>query len=172
MPEGVDCGSFDDPLTDPLAIDDEFNVTNDTIETVSDTESSTIDEVIFVDIEKLVCKSKDDVVESKEHESDINGNDRQLTVEIKKKIVDKVQANRSKSNEVKEDQTNVEEGKEVEEANKSAESSFVISVNSSEPELEDVTDTSVLLEEIRSDGSDSGLGSDNLRSMIERTWPR
>lgn len=51
------------------------------------------------------------------------------------------------------------------ELNKSADSSFQTSVVNSEAETEEVTDTSVLLEELRSDGSDSGLGSDSLRSI-------
>ena len=145
--EGVegDNNNFEDPLTDPLAIDDELEEKDGrVVEIPSETENVSIDDIIFVDIEKLKCKE-----DTKVHESDINGNER-----------------RSEDSPVVNAQENSDkESEKPEEVVKTAESSFVISVNSSEPETDDVTDTSVLLEEIRSDGSDSGLGSDSLRSI-------
>lgn len=140
LPEGVEGVSFEDPLTDPLAIDEEFSGNNDedVVEVQSEAESVSIENIIFVDIEKLKCK-----VDSETSQSDINGNDRHSVINS---------------------EPSKEEASETSEV-KSADSSLVISVNSSEPEIDDVTDTSVLLEEIRSDGSDSGLGSDSLRSI-------
>ncbi|CRK86430.1 CLUMA_CG000167, isoform A [Clunio marinus] len=147
-PEGVDCGNFDDPLTDPLAIDDDFTVSNETflnipLETERDV---TIDKVIFVDIEKLKCKDNENL---QNEESDINGNDRKLS------STDEIIQRNGEQSSIKDVTKDV------------TDSSFAINVNSSEPELEDVTDTSTLLEEFRSDGSDSGLGSDSLRSITE-----
>ena len=185
LPEGVEGGNFEDPLTDPLAIDDDFTENNESdnvIEIASETESALSDEIIFVDIETLKCKVKDNESPKEPEsstESDINGNNRN-SLEIKE-IVEKTneQVNVEQheeppdvnneieqpieSNEppIESDDPPVETGEHV----KSAESSFVMSVNNSEPEIDDVTDTSVLLEEIRSDGSDSGLGSDSLRSI-------
>lgn len=157
--EGADSVPFEDPLTDPLAIDDDFNV--DAVIPLAEPESVSIDNVIFVDIEELKCKVKDSESELKSsHASDINGNNRH-SLEVKRKDAHEkvLVANGDK-----------EAAKPSEdELNKSADSSLVTSVNSSEPETDqtDVTDTSVLLEEIRSDGSDSGLGSDSLRSISE-----
>lgn len=156
LPEGA---SFEDPLTDPLAIDDfPEHTDDDNVDVPSETESPPIDSIIFVDIETLKCKVKDNEKSSEAEiklkelpsgqESDINGNDRHsVTVDDEEQPQPAV--------------LHANSDKEA----ASADSSFVISVNSSELENEDVTDTSVLLEEIRSDGSDSGLGSDSLRSI-------
>jgi cysteine/serine-rich nuclear protein len=146
--EGAESGSFEDPLTDPLAIDDDFSAnieSEEVLEEPSETECAVIEDIIFVDIEKLKCKDTANEHEEEEEEdddkkSDINGNNRH-SVGIK------------------------DAPKESDKEPQSADSSFVTSVNSSEPETDDVIDTSVLLEEIRSDGSDSGLGSDSLRSI-------
>lgn len=173
-------GTFEDPLTDPLAIDDEVDGT--VVEVPSETENVSIENIIFVDIEKLKCKVKDNE-ESKSdenlkesissHDSDINGNNRHL-LKVHKKTAVKVEKKQIKiKNLSKEDaqvlDTNVDKESEASanpcDLNKSADSSFAISVISSEPETEEATDTSILLEEIRSDGSDSGLGSDSLRSI-------
>lgn len=182
-PEGVEGGSFEDPLTDPLAIDDNLHDdsgADSVIDVSSEAESPSIENIIFVDIEKLKCKVKDNegTVESPKEpessiESDINGNNRN-SLEIKEeKSVDNINAEK-KSVEKPPDLEPVikiesklidEPSSEPDEHEKSADSSFVISVHSSEPEIDEVTDTSVLLEEIRSDGSDSGLGSDSLRSI-------
>lgn len=172
MPEGEEGGRFEDPLTDPLAIDDDFNDNGaeHVIEHPSQPESASIDKIIFVDIEKLKCKVKDNESPESSTESDINGNNRnsleikevveesdeQIKIEVREELPDIQSENESK---------HVEPPAEPGETVKSAESTFVVSVNSSEPEIDDVTDTSVLLEEIRSDGSDSGLGSDSLRSI-------
>lgn len=172
-PEGAEGGSFEDPLTDPLAIDDEFvTVSENVIEIPSEAESAPIENIIFVDIEKLKCKVKDnDGLELKEsessQESDINGNNRSA-IEIKGAIetIKDVDNEQIKATDVANE--NIESDKQEsekhdDEINKTAESSFVTNVNTSEPEVDEV-DTSVLLEE-RSDGSDSGLGSDSLRSI-------
>lgn len=165
--EAADSGSFEDPLTDPLAIDDDFGESH--VESVitppAEAETvSIVENIIFVDIEKLKCKVKDtentkEITHKKEAESsqvsDINGNNRRSIEEVKTEV------DATKSEELH--QTNGDEA--VEKVPQSADSSFVISVNSSEPENDEVTDTSVLLEELRSDGSDSGLGSDSLRSI-------
>lgn len=181
-PEGVEGSTFEDPLTDPLAIDDDFSTSN--VEAVialpSEPENVSIDNVIFVDIEKLKCKVKDNVSEEKKlkkaetsHVSDINGNNRHsLSNEEVLTEVDVIQ-NETSAETVKvlveaNGDKDIEPSVETDELQKSAESSFVVSVNSSEPDIDeqtDVTDTSVLLEELRSDGSDSGLGSDSLRSI-------
>lgn len=75
-PEG---GSFEDPLTDPLAIDDDFNEAQscvaNAIEVPSEADSASIDNITFVDIEKLKCKIEDNDAISPP-ESDINGNNR------------------------------------------------------------------------------------------------
>lgn len=167
LPEDVEGGSFEDPLTDPLAIDDDFNDNNDAdnvIEDASEPESASIDKIIFVDIEKLKYIVKDN--ESSEEpensiESDINGNNRD-SLEIKEKIETKGSDEHTNAELHVVQNEHVEVPVEPDEQVKSTESSFIISVHSSEPEIDD---TSVLLEEIRSDGSDSGLGSDSLRSI-------
>lgn len=164
--EGTESGSFEDPLTDPLAIDDDFGESNaeSVITLPTEAETVTIENIIFVDIEKLKCKVKDtentkEIKHKKNVEtspvSDINGNNRRSVEEVKTEV------DGAKSGEV--EQANGDEA--VEKVPQSADSSFVISVNSSEPETDEVTDTSALLEELRSDGSDSGLGSDSLRSI-------
>lgn len=179
-PEGVESGSFEDPLTDPLAIDDD--VDGEIVEIPLETENVFIENVIFVDIEKLKHKVKDDeqsksddnLKESKSSlDSDINGNNHH-SLKVQKEIADKVEQKQIKNKNLSKDVAQVLETKSEKECeassnlydlNKSADSSFAISVISSEPETEEATDTSILLEEIRSDGSDSGLGSDSLRSI-------
>lgn len=180
--EGAEGASFEDPLTDPLAIDDELNVSNgESVITPSEPENVSIDNVIFVDIEKLKCKLKEnehleeEILKEAETSqvSDINGNNRHsLSNEEVKTEVDITEADTSR-NDVEVIEKNGDKGADVEisveseEIQKCAESSFVTSVNSSEPDIDeqtDVTDTSGLLEE-RSDGSDSGLGYDSLRSI-------
>lgn len=157
--------SFEDPLTDPLAIDDDFGESNaeSVIALPTEAETATIENIIFVDIEKLKCKVKDTEnakeIKHKKAEtsqvSDINGNNRCSVEEVKTEV------DAAKSEALQ--QANGDEA--TEKVPQSADSSFVISVNSSEPETDEVTDTSALLEELRSDGSDSGLGSDSLRSI-------
>lgn len=174
MPEAV---SFEDPLTDPLAIDEDVNGIADELNSSIDgdvaliplePESVSIDKIIFVDIEKLKCKVEDN--ESSEAEIEIKEAEIELKeTEIELKEASDINGNNTHSIEIKDDDELAESSKELnsdkEPEQASADSSFVISVNSSEPENDDVTDTSVLLEEIRSDGSDSGLGSDSLRSI-------
>lgn len=165
--EGVESENFDDPLTDPLAIDDEV------VELPSEIESVLIENITFVDIEKLKHKVEDSkLIIKKEKDflqsSDINGNNRNLLAETKVKEQKKTVKRKNLVEEAaqKLDSCDKERGASVNDVTKSADnSSFVTSVNSSEPETEEATDTSILLEEIRSDGSDSGLGSDSLRSI-------
>lgn len=174
-PEGADGGNFEDPLTDPLAIDDDFApAIGHAIDIPSEAESASIENIIFVDIEKLKCKVKDndclelEACEKSQEESDINGNNRS-SIEIKgametTKDVDNEQINATETDSVNEKvRSDLHESEKPGEILKSIDSSFVTSVNSSEPEIDEV-DTSVLLEE-RSDGSDSGLGPDSLRSI-------
>lgn len=164
-------GTFEDPLTDPLAIDDDFtSANNDDSDAVempsSEAETASIDSIVFVDIETLKCKLEDSDGKELdiERESDINGNNRP-SVKIKEVNGDVCRVESLKDNSV---EINESSDKELE-VQKSADSSFVIIVNNDERrderDIEDVIDTSVLLEEIRSDGSDSGLGSDSLRSI-------
>lgn len=177
-PEGVESGTFDDPLTDPLAIDELSQTDEIPVEIPSETESASIENIIFVDIEKLKCKikdiksgdkSSDELKESESsQESDINGNNRssfksRKTIKSKSKAEIEQPMNSANVENTNNDDKDLETT-EADAIQKSAESSFVISVNSSEPEIDEVTDTSVLLEE-RSDGSDSGLGHDSLRSI-------
>jgi Cysteine/serine-rich nuclear protein N-terminus len=198
--------TFDDPLTDPLAIDEEYRSENGNTSVIDliaaaaaaereqdeDEENNSLDNFVFVDIEKLKCKINSDstsehnkqkykkLLQASQETSDINGNSKELSnsdVNIKCNLVDAKQLNIQ----VTDDNDDIESkikpsiieqkcdksrahvnGHDV---SKSAESSFVISVTSSEPETDEITDTSILLEEIRSDGSDSGLGSDTLRSI-------
>lgn len=166
-------GTFEDPLTDPLAIDDEIN---EAIEVPSETENVSIENIIFVDIEKLKCKVKDtkDVKDDESQtesvslqDSDINGNDRHL-LKLHKETAVKVEIKQTeKKSLLDEIDTNIDNECKASPCDliKSADSSFATNVISSEPETEEATDTSILLEEIRSDGSDSGLGSDSLRSI-------
>lgn len=179
-PEGAENERFEDPLTDPLAIDEEFTGNDeDIIDVVTEVENTSIENIIFVDIEKLKCKATSDSESSKVdikvneltcRQSDINGNDRtavNVTSEVKNKQPESSQEVSVNDGEILQANGDKESEQltEQDELNKSAESSFAISVNSSEPENDDVTDTSATLEEIRSDGSDSGLGSDSLRSI-------
>jgi hypothetical protein len=156
-------GNFEDPLTDPLAIDDAV------VEIPSEAENVSIENIIFVDIEKLKHKVKDSEksrkpIENQKQANDINGNNRNLHKETKVKEQKKTTKKKNPSKEELDADCDKETEASVNGANKSADNSSVVSVNSSE-EAEEATDTSILLEEIRSDGSDSGLGSDSLRSI-------
>jgi glucan-binding YG repeat protein len=227
-------GAFEDPLTDPLALDDDYVQQVDTITVdnlddeddddddevnnieaiVSDTETNSIDNFIFVDIEKLknkINKGKSEQQlqqqqqKKKSHSrSDINGNskhssDSEIPKKSSKIVIDKNQLdalesatstvttvataatataeigedctdNGHSNNKAFESHSNGHSAKSGE-TNSSSSSTFVINA-SSEAETDEVTDTSsVLLEELRSDGSDSGLGLDTLRniSVIEKS---
>jgi hypothetical protein len=181
---------FDDPLTDPLALDIEVELGNNE-ENVEKPEGSNIEistsqieEIIFVDIEKLKHRVEDreekQIQNNTKHKetnyvkkSDINGNERHSQKALSNckplRTTETSGTNDSpSSNEKHSFQSNEKSDKETEKntLDKSADSSSVISVISSEPENDENTDIS----EIRSDGSDSGLGSDTLRSVsaIER----
>lgn len=160
-PEGAEGATFEDPLTDPLAIDEELAESTSVVDAPSGTENASIENIIFVDIEKLKSKVKDSESPKSSKcspKSDINGNDRHT-------VIEKAKSPPTKGEKALQTSASDEADPDADDLQKSADSSFVISVNSSEPEIEEVTDTSVLLEEIRSDGSDSGLGSDTLRSI-------
>lgn len=184
--------NFDDPLTDPLALDIEVELgNNDEKENEEDEESAieistnSIEEIIFVDIEKLKHRVEDREEKKQQQQqnntkqketnyvkkSDINGNERQALSNCKPQRTtteDTIGTNDSSSPSDENQKNNKSGDKETEKntLDKSADSSSVISVISSEPENDENTDIS----EIRSDGSDSGLGSDTLRSVsaIER----
>jgi cysteine/serine-rich nuclear protein len=212
MPDEIDSSTnggdntvYEDPLTDPLAIDDEYGVNSDEsilkIESES-VDNTLVDDFVFVDIEKLKnnasCSVKTESIGSKlkhskciEH-SDINENKNKIINDIKVK-------NRENINGDKKEEPNIIDRNEMKNrtiasTNKAADDcdsfpivnaesssvketdtnknvdniSFVISATSSEPdEIEEIIDTS----EVRSDGSDSGLGLDILRniSIIEKS---
>lgn len=201
-----------DPLTDPLALDIEVELDpiqeTDNVHNNEDTKSAiegssdhtTIEEIIFVDIEKLKG-SNNRLVEDEEEEnnedydedevdqsnsteasnyveeSDINGNEKhhhhhqlhdnnvdceshetELDVEEpSSSVVDGITSSPQYESNQKSDK---ESEKTSTTLDKSADNSSVISVISSEPE-NDETDIS----ELRSDGSDSGLGSEILHSV-------
>lgn len=179
--DGAENGTFEDPLTDPLAIDEEFSGNDDdVIEVASEAENTSIENIIFVDIEKLKCKGADNdgsevdekVNSVSSRQSDINGNNRTAVkcevTETKQKLPESIKEVSVNDGEIlyANSDKELEQSSVVQdELHKSADSSFVVSVHSSEPENYDVTDTSTILEELRSDGSDSGLGSDSLRSI-------
>lgn len=192
---------YEDPLTDPLAIDDDFDENGLKIEKTSvidNTASSEVNDFIFVDIEKLKCNEKENQVKYEEPKNlksrhlksseygDINGNKKHVNREINSKNKVKLVHEENKlnaslkeyyqldeQNKFENDSMKTEkkiEGTSVmENNNKNVDNiSFVISATNSEPdEIEEITDTS----EVRSDGSDSGLGLDILRniSVIEKS---
>ncbi|CAG9799196.1 unnamed protein product [Chironomus riparius] len=205
-PNEGDNTAFEDPLTDPLAIDDEYGVNSD--ENILHIDNTRVDDFVFVDIEKLKNNSNSVVkresigikLKSSKHIelSDINGN--------KKQIIDDLKVNSLKSDK-KEESDIIEVSQKLESSDRSElrsrknvsinkviddcdsltnekvksssikdndinknidNISFVISATSSvSDETEETIDTS----EVRSDGSDSGLGLDILRniSMIEKS---
>lgn len=178
--------SFDDPLTDPLAIDvEDFTgvssneIIDDVITTVND--KNCVTDFIFVDIEKLKSNKSSDKVDSKHKKSsDINGNNREerddeeqqqeekSVVELQNCDVEELIDKLGQKNQLK---IPIVEETAVVASDKKENGSFVINA-SSEADTDDVTDTSGLLEEIRSDGSDSGYaGSDTHRniSAIEKS---
>lgn len=198
--------SYDDPLTDPLALDIEVELnTEPDSETVhnneeksaiegSPTDQTTIEEIIFVDIEKLKnCHNRLTVNEEDENnedeydgakprssrdpsshmkKSDINGNEKHH--HHRHRHNDNNVDGKSHATELGSEESPVLDGitssyesnqksdeKTSTTGDKSADNSSMISVMSSEPENDEITDIS----ELRSDGSDSGLGSDTLRSV-------
>lgn len=204
--------SYDDPLTDPLALDIEVELDpvqeNENVHNNGDTKSAiegsldntTIEEIIFVDIEKLKnCNNRlvddeeqennedydeEDVGPSNSKEishyvekSDINGNENhhhhrhhhnnvdceshETELDVGKSpssVVDGITSSSSYESNHKSDK---ESEKTSTTLDKSADNSSVISVINSEPENDEITDIS----ELRSDGSDSGLGSEILHSV-------
>lgn len=213
-PNEGDNTAFEDPLTDPLAIDDEYGNSDENVLQIEskNVENNIVDNFVFVDIEKLKnntnSEDKTDSVGTKlKHSndikiSDINGNVNQIinndrkVKNCKNFIIDiktdqnlKEFSQKSKSNDGNEIIKNrtIEINKNISDCdslpNEQAESSsmkktdinknidnisFVISATSSEP---DETEETIETSEVRSDGSDSGLGLDILRniSIIEKS---
>jgi len=211
---GGDNAVYEDPLTDPLAIDDEYGVNSD--ENILKIESESVDntlveDFVFVDIEKLKnntnCTVKTESIESKFKHSkciedrDINGNKNQIINDIKVENRENAISDKKEepniiefSQKLKPSDRSEMKNRTIASINKAADDcdslpnvkaesnsmketdinknidniSFVISATSSEPdEIEEIIDTS----EVRSDGSDSGLGLDILRniSIIEKS---
>jgi cysteine/serine-rich nuclear protein len=186
---------FDDPLSDPLAIEDGYvtdgvDVLNNTIDSNVDNEISEIasEKIIFVDIEKLKCNKNDRKAKLKKKEKD---KDKEKDKEVEKKvenikeIVKETIRNKEETIKSKE-----EEKKETEVPEVHSETNNIVKISETIPEPENINLTTVDSgfvnntsseteneenienpEEQRcSDGSDSGLGLDNLRSVqaIER----
>lgn len=194
--EGIESSPFDEPLTDPLAIDEDFSgpTTESADDVTSKIDKNGVSDFIFVDIEKLKNKTSSEKLDAKikcKELSDINGNNRHSIEKHEEKskndntlinkddleILDSKGAvceNELQNCDVENLIDNLHE-KSVNATNQinreSAKKEFVINA-SSEADTDDVTDTSGLLEEIRSDGSDSGYaGSDTHRniSAIEKS---
>lgn len=178
--EGAEGSRFEDPLTDPLAIYGAFNDSSqDNLNgTETQNENISIDNIVFVDIEKLKAKNNDGPATMTDApESDINGNDKDL-FDMKECVEkkDEVSERNNRNDEVKiveksdnrfEDENPLIQTSSNSECLEATENDFLNGVNGSEVEREpeEITDTSALSEDLRSDGSDSGLGSDSLRSI-------
>lgn len=164
---------YDDPLTDPLALDIEveLNTAEDDESKKDEKSAENIEEIIFVDIEKLKnfnCRltEEDDEVDEfdgpKSSAADINGNEKFVKSEAVELVAEKSATDGIASSSTASHQNSDKEAEKTSSTiDKVADNSSVISVISSEPENDEITDIS----ELRSDGSDSGLGSDTLRSV-------
>lgn len=191
--------NFEEPLTDPLAFDDEFNNSGSTgdnevlIVNQIEPENESIDKIVFVDIEKLKNNLIQDsgkvkaelraklikgprspelnlnvkpIVETKHVESNLD-----ISMKENEEIDDSLK-NEFKVNEMCENDCqsmpSTSASALLEDLNKIADTAN--SVTSSEAETDENLESLVMLEELRSDGSDSGLGSESLRSIsaIER----
>lgn len=150
---------FDDPLTDPLAIDDDFNASS---EVLNNKEECNVEKFIFVDIEKLKFKSS----EKLENEESIKKDSIKNEKDDKKNssVSEKQQNEESKclSIQPSDNSMAVEEKQEKSVAND----------HSEEIKKNDITIlTNVVSSEIDTDevdGSDSGYaGSDTLRNILE-----
>lgn len=154
---------FDDPLTDPLAIDDDFNASD---EVLNKKDECNVENFIFVDIEKLKCKSSEKL---------------EIEESLKQNSIDKDDKNNgSMSEEQQNEESKCCSNQPANSANGEQEKSVAnddyceikkndntISINAVSSEVDtDEVDGSGL--EIRSDGSDSGYaGSDTLRNILE-----
>lgn len=181
---GDNVALFEDPLTDPLAIDDDFTGANTEIvdDVIIVNDKNCVSDFIFVDIEKLKNQKTSDKFDEEvihKSSSDINGNHPIKQDEEPKK--EELLIKNSLDDEKSVENCDVEElidtlgsknlSNQIATVKNENGSSFVIAA-SSEADTDDVTDTSGLLEEIRSDGSDSGYaGSDTHRniSAIEKS---
>lgn len=185
--------NFEEPLTDPLAFDDEFNngSTGDNevlIVNQIEPENVSIDKIIFVDIEKL----KNNIQDSGKVKADLRAKlikssrspelniseletkqvESNLEFSLKEnEEIDESLKNEFKVNEICENDCQMPSTSAsalLEDLNKTTEAAH--SHTSSEAETDENLESLVMLEEMRSDGSDSGLGSESLRSVsaIER----
>lgn len=203
--EGGESVAFEDPLTDPLAIDDftgsGTEIIDDDVAAVTTTEinndKNCVSDFIFVDIEKLKNQKSSDKLDTKpkhKKSSDINGNHsvKHENEETKNEnlLINNLDDEKSGGGgggvvvelqncdveelidtlgQAKNQNPTVDSSAVVVFADDKKENGSFVIIASSE---EDVTDTSGLLEEIRSDGSDSGYaGSDTHRniSAIEKS---
>jgi cysteine/serine-rich nuclear protein len=156
-----DGNTFEDPLTDPLAIEDDFNTSNPD-ELNNEQSDCSVEKFIFVDIEKLKCKSR----EKSENNENLNetheeDNYQDHKIEKSESPVRELCSDKSIANE---DKSGKDQQKFQEETKKN-DTNITINAVSSEVDTDEV-DGSIL--EIRSDGSDSGYaGSDTLRNILE-----
>lgn len=148
----------DDPLTDPLAIDEVELISSNT--ELHNCENG-VNNFVFVDIEKLKCKSSEKII--KENDTI------QKTATEEGKII-KIEKNGENSEHFSSLLTHQKiEKKENNESNQKScsETKKVEICVSSEVDTDEV-DGSALLEEVKSDGSDSGYaGSETLRNILE-----
>lgn len=185
--------NFEEPLTDPLAFDDEFNngSTGDNevlIVNHIEPENVSIDKIIFVDIEKLKNNIQDSgkvkadlraklIKGSRSPELNLNELETKqvesnLDISLKEnEEIDESLKNEFKVNEMCENDCQIPSTSAsalLEDLNKTTDAAH--SHTSSEAETDENLESLVMLEEMRSDGSDSGLGSESLRSVsaIER----
>ena len=188
--------NFEEPLTDPLAFDDEFNggssVNHEVLNVNVEPENVSINEIVFVDIEKLKNNIQDSSKVKAElraklikrpRSPELNLNE----IEIKQSEINHESKLESFSNEIVEIDESLKTEFKVKEICEndyqmpSTSASAILedlnkttdvanSVTSSEAETDENLESLVMLEELRSDGSDSGLGSESLRSIsaIER----
>lgn len=144
--------TFDDPLTDPLAIDDDLNLngfnTDGTLNNEQDDVGS-VERFVFVDIEKLKSKSSEKIENEESSKDD--------SVEIIKEIKEQPE-----SEKIIIETDSVKSTDEKQNDNVVAQA---INVVSSEVDTDEVDGSASL--EIRSDGSDSGYAGSDTRSILE-----
>lgn len=148
--DSLSAESFEDPLTDPLAIEEDFGTLDDGLADCS-TNEILGEEITFVDIEKL--KGSQIVTPVKKPS------------ELKMAKVEKIEKTLNSITLIK-DEDLVDAQNEIPDKNlpKSSETS----IEGSGSEIEENFELPPLLDEIRGDGSDSGLGLEISRTAIER----
>ncbi len=157
-----------DPLADPLAIEEDLN-SSETSEK-NDCENNDVNNFVFVDIEKLKSQTVKKFESENYSEKDINGNSDILKSNQIVEKEEKSDTSSSVSKVIEEEVHNEEKINQEEkkiEAKKSDNDFAIRSLTSSEVDTDEV-DNTVLLEETRSEGSDSGYaGSETLRTISE-----